>query len=76
MSTGAGGTVSEKRYKVRQVGFVDLARDVAYVVVDTEAEVNATVAVFSESRYGPEAKRLAMKRRDDLNGGAGARRCL
>lgn len=56
-----------------KIDFADLARNVVYVVEDTEAEVGGTVDVFSEGRYGPEAKRLALKRRDEMNRQSAAR---
>lgn len=55
------------RYRVRKIGFADLARDVTYVVDDTEAQFDGTVDVFSERRHGPEARRLALERRDAMN---------
>ncbi len=55
------------RYRMRKVDFTDLARTVAYTVEDTEALVNSTVAVFSESKYGPAARRLALAERNRLN---------
>ena len=52
------------RYSVKKIGFQDLARCDAYFVRDSDEN---TVEIFSTTKYGEDAKRLAYAARNRRN---------
>ena len=55
------------RYRMKRYGFSDLARTTAFAVEDSQAVMGGSIAIFSESRYGTEARKMAIQERDRLN---------